>query len=256
MRTLTPTVHTSIHKHAQNHQRELRTLSKVPTNMHRLLTVSSILFSSAVHSFVPVSQGRFDLSSLSMVVDPISSFASLDTLAASFAGSITEVEVGAALVGAAAGAMSQLPRIQHLQGDLQAAHDMLNATETALSAKIVVLEDKLFAMDQEYEEQTARFKRQYDATQREEIEQLKDKLKTEMQYKLEIKLAEQQSQRLGEKVVEEHSRTGRQGELSNLRLKQERLATMNAELEDALQKSDTELQKIRGAVKRKRFLIF
>lgn len=191
-----------------------------------------------------------------MVLDPITAATSFDTLTATIAGSVTEIEVGAALVGAAAGALSQLPRVQALEHALADARAEVNATRAELAAKLVELDDKLFAMDQEYEEQTARFKRQYDATQKQEIAKLKEKLQTEMAYKLEIQLAERESERLGQQVEEEHNRVNRHEELTTLRLKQDRLATMNVELEEALKKSDSELKKIRGAMKRKRFLIF
>lgn len=168
------------------------------------------------------------------------------------------LEVGVALAGVAAGAASQIPRVQAVQKQLAAAQEQLNATETAMNEQIHVLEEKLFAMDQEFEGQTARFQRQYDQTQKKRLEEIRDKLKTEMQYKLEIQLAQEKSKRLMEAVTEEHSRTSKQEELSQLKLRSSHLEELNAELEATLKKTDEELQHLReqAAHKKGRFFFW
>jgi len=168
------------------------------------------------------------------------------------------LEVGVvALMGAAAGAASQLPRVYALQGELARVRRQLNETETGLVEKIHVLENKLFEMDAEFEEQTAKFQRQYDQTQKQRLADIKDKLKTEMQYKLEIQLAQQKSEQLMESVTLEHGRTGKQEELSQLKLRSIRLEDLNAELEATLKRTDEELQHLREmAAKKKNFLFW
>jgi prophage DNA circulation protein len=189
-------------------------------------------------------------SSLSMV-DPIS-FAANAALDIDLT-----LEMGVAVVSAAAGAMSQLPRIQSLEREVQAARNALTASEIELVDKIKVLEDKLFLMDQEFEEQTARFKRQYDRTLREQMETVKEKLKQEMQFKVEIELAKERSAKLMNQAVAESGRTSKQEELSQMKLKQLQMEDLNQKLEDALKSAETELVNMRGAKgSKKRFLIF
>lgn len=166
------------------------------------------------------------------------------------------MEIGVAMVSAAAGAFSQVPRIQALERELQTTKDALTVSEADLVEKIHVLEEKLFVMDQEFEEQTVRFQRQYDRTQREQIEGFKQKLKTEMQFKLEIQLAQERSAKLMEQAVSEHGRTTKQEELSQLKLKQARLADLNMQLEQTLETTEQELNKMRTQASTKRFRLW
>jgi hypothetical protein len=167
------------------------------------------------------------------------------------------LELGVAVVSAAAGAISQLPRIQSLERELQATKSALTLSEAELVEKITVLEDKLFAMDQEFEEQTARFKRQYDATLREQMEVTKEKLKREMQFKVEIELAKERSKKLMNQAVVENSRTSKQEELSQLKLKQLHVQELNQKLEEALQSAEMELDNVRQAkASQKKFLFW
>lgn len=186
-----------------------------------------------------------------MVVDPASFLAGVGELDVA-------LDVGVALMGAAVGAASQIPRVQALQKQLVSAQEQLNATEVVLNERVMVLEEKLFAMDKEFEEQTVRFQKQYDQSQKKRLEAIKEKLKTEMQYKLEIQLAQEKSQRLMADLTDEHSRTSRQEELSQLSLRSFQLEQLNAELESTLKKTDEELHHLREAVAQKkgRFLFW
>jgi hypothetical protein len=183
---------------------------------------------------------------LNMVVDPIMLGANtvLDMDIA--------LEVGVAVVSAAAGALSQVPRIQQLERELTSVKASLTSSESELVEKIRVLEDKLFVMDQEFEEQTVRFQRQYDRTQKQKMEEMKEKLKSEMAFKLEIQLAQERSSKLMEKADKESGRTSRQEELSQLKLKQIRLDDLNIKLEQALKDSDEELRRLRSESSRKK----
>lgn len=172
------------------------------------------------------------------MVDPLAFAAALDT--------DLGLEFGVAVVSAAAGVISQLPRIQSLERELQATKSALSASEADLVEKVQELEEKLFVMDQEFEEQTVRFQRQYDRTQKDQMEVLKEKLKTEMSFKLEIQLAQERSAKLMEQVANENGRTAKQEELLQMKLKQAQLADMNRKLEQALESTDAELQRMRS----------
>jgi hypothetical protein len=184
-----------------------------------------------------------------MAVDPAS-------IAALVGDADVALEVGVALVGAAAGAASQLPRVQALQEELAAVKLQLKETETELEDKIHVLEDKLFAMDEEFEVQTAKFQRQYDQTQKKRLEEIKDKLKKEMEYKLEIQIAQEKSNLLMDSVTVEHGRTGKQEELSQLKLRSSQLEDLNAQLEATLKETDQELQMMREQSSKKNKFLF
>jgi hypothetical protein len=187
---------------------------------------------------------------LRAVVDP----AVLPTAAAAVGGADLTVAMVAA-ASAAAGALSQLPRIRQLEAELEAARDELRGVQAEMEAKMAELEERLFRMDQEYEEQTARFKRQYDRSQVERVERLRDRMQREYRQKLDIKLEEQRSSRLlseGLKAVADQ--TERQAELSQLRLQQQRIRDANAKLEQALLESDRELERLRVEAKKRKLL--
>jgi hypothetical protein len=61
------------------------------------------------------------------------------------------LDLGIAAVSAAAGAVSQLPRIQELQRELEISRAALTESENEMVTKIHDLEEKLFQMDREYE---------------------------------------------------------------------------------------------------------
>jgi hypothetical protein len=166
------------------------------------------------------------------------------------------MEVGIAVASAAAGAMTQIPRIQQLERELQSTKALLTSSEADLVEKIRVLEDKLFIMDQEFEEQTVKFQRQYDQTQKEQMESFKEKLKAEMAFKLDIQIAQDRSKKLLQQADTEISRTSKQEELSQLKLQQIRLNELNSKLEQAIKDSDEELTRLRTQVARKKTFLF
>ena len=220
-----------------------------------LLPLSLLLWHHPVYGWAPVASSRGSIKRErqapppTFMMDPASVVAVVGDVDVA-------LEVGVALMGAAAGAASQLPRVYALQGELALVRRQLNETEAGLVEKIHVLENKLFEMDAEFEEQTAKFQRQYDQTQKQRLADIKDKLKTEMQYKLEIQLARQKSEKLMESVTLEHGRTGKQEELSQLKLRSIRLEDLNAELEATLKQTDKELQHLREVAAKKKSFLF
>jgi ABC-type multidrug transport system fused ATPase/permease subunit len=143
------------------------------------------------------------------------------------------VEVGVALVSAAAGAMSQAPKIQKLERELQTTRASLNQTEAEMVQKIHVLEEQLYAMDLEFEEQTAKFKKSYDLSQRQKMEEFKETLKKQFQFKLEIQLAQAKSDKLLNEILpNESSRIDKQEQLTQHKLKQGQLEDLNAQFRE------------------------
>jgi hypothetical protein len=61
------------------------------------------------------------------------------------------LDLGIAAVSAAAGAVSQLPKIQELQRELEISRAALTESENEMVSKIHDLEEKLFQMDREFE---------------------------------------------------------------------------------------------------------
>lgn len=163
------------------------------------------------------------------------------------------VDAGIAVVSAAAGAASQFPRIQELERQLKTARESLTASELELVAKITELEDKLFQMDQEYEQATTKFKKQYDLRMKDDLEKITEKMKVDFQYKLEIRLEEQKSKMLQDKLGLVNGLTGgRQEELVDLRIRNSRVQKANEELEQALEASRVELEKLQGGASQKK----
>jgi hypothetical protein len=166
--------------------------------------------------------------------------------------------IGIALVSAAAGAAAQVPKIQALEKELDTTRAALSASEEEMLDKMTKLEDQLFNMDEEFEMQTTKFQKQYDRQKQVELERITDKLKVDLQYKLEIKLQEERSKSLGQQLVELNGNgiSDKQGELSTLRLQQSQIAQANLKLEQALQESTKELDKMRSFQTKKFFGLF
>lgn len=154
--------------------------------------------------------------------------------------------VGVALASAAAGAATQMPRIQALEAELQSAKEALDATQQEMEAKLDELEDRLFSMDAEFEAQTARFQRKYDQEKKKELEKLTAKLKQDMEFSLQIRLEEEKSRLLTQqqaRMLQNDSETV--GQLSTLRLQQTSLLESNEQLESALDAAQAELENLR-----------
>lgn len=157
-----------------------------------------------------------------------------------------------AVASAAAGALSQLPRIQELEAQLVQVQSTLNATQTEMTTKVALLEDKLYTLDTEYEAQTTRFKKQYELKLRDDLARMTEKIKTDYEFKLAIKVEEQKGKLLDNQLDLVGGITGkRQAEMVELRLKQSRMEETNQQLEKALREADAELEALREAAAKK-----
>jgi hypothetical protein len=165
---------------------------------------------------------------------------------------IFPLDAGIAALSAAAGALSQVPKIQQLERELETTRSALTDSEQQLVSQIHELEEKLFTMDREFEGQTERFKRQYDLKMRDDLEMVTEKMKIDFSYKLEIRVEEQKSKMLQEKLLDVNNLTGnRQAELVALRLQRSRVESANENMEKALKRSSAELDKLREAASKK-----
>ena len=162
------------------------------------------------------------------------------------------MDMGIAVASAAAGAATQFPRIQQLERELTVAKTALSESEQQMVDKITELEERLFVMDKEFEEQTDRFKKKYDTRMRGELEKIKDKVITDYKYKLEIKLEEQKSKLLAERLDFVNTlSSGKVEQLVNLRIEKDSVNRANEELEKALAMSQAELDKMRQEATKK-----
>ena len=216
--------------------------------MHKLLATLVMLLGVS-EAFVPLKQQQHR--SYSQILPPLGVIV-MDPQV--LANTLSPVEMSSlvAVASAAAGAISQQPRIQHLQQELATARKALNETTVAMEDKMGALEEKLFVMDREYEAQTARFKRQYDVKAKEELERKADRIRQDFQFKLDLKLNEEKSAMLSEQLDKVNGGLNREGELSAMRIQKDRMEEANVKLEQALEESEKELQRMRGEYSKRR----
>lgn len=159
--------------------------------------------------------------------------------------------IGIAIVSAAAGAAAQVPRIQELESDLVEARSSLEQSKQQMVAKITELEEKLFQMDNAYEEQSAKFMKEYEERKNEEVAKMADKIRTDFQYKLEIEVEKEKSKLLSDRLAEVKLGGEQSAKLSEMKLKTEQLRSAKEKLEKALAKSESELNRIGETGKKK-----
>jgi hypothetical protein len=123
--------------------------------------------------------------------------------------------------------------------------------------KITELEDRLFTLDQEYEAQTDKFKKQYDQTMKIKLEENAQKAKQDFNFRLQIRLDEQKQEMLTDKFNFIQSLSGpKEEELVGLRLKQSRISDDNDKLGQALEDAKKELDELRVSSNKKGWWIF
>jgi len=159
--------------------------------------------------------------------------------------------IGIAVVSAAAGAAAQIPRIQELEGELVKARAALEKSKGEMVTKITELEDKLFQMDQAYEEQSAKFMKAYEQRKNEEVQKITEKIKTDFAYKLEIEVEKEKSRLLSQKLTDVKVSGDQTTKLAEMRIKMDMLESAKEKLEVALKKSETELKRLDKAGKAK-----
>ena len=118
--------------------------------------------------------------------------------------------------------------------------------------KVAQLEDQLFRMDQEFEAQSGKIQKRFDQKLRDELERVRKKVKEEYQFTLDIKVQEERSKMLAEKLDFVGSVNGDKDiELVELRLKQTQVQSTNRKLEEALETAKAELDRIQNLAQQK-----
>lgn len=180
------------------------------------------------------------------MVDPATWAAAITTGVGSFEPVAT---AGIALISAAAGAASTIPRIQALENELSVVKKALDASEAAYRQKLDELEENLFQLDKEYESQTASLKKEWDRQKVNELNALQKKLQEEMQFKLDMEVEKEKSKILTQTALQWNGYSTNKGtELTQMRIRQTQLEASKEELEKALHESLVELHRLNTAV--------
>jgi len=176
-------------------------------------------------------------------------------------------DVGVVVASAAAGALAQFPRIANLQEELEKTKMELKLESEKVGNKMEELESRMFQVDQEFEEQTARFKKKYDAQAKEQLDEKLQKIRMEYeenvqtrmkQYQLEKEIEMEQDKSL--RLVEALTGNGDiQAEVSDLRLQNAQIQELNEKLDATVARANEELERLRQESvdsQKKRFIFF
>ena len=150
--------------------------------------------------------------------------------------------IGFALISAAAGAASQVPKIQQLEGELTEARAALEQSKEEMKSRIAELEDKLFLMDKAYEDQSQKFIVDYEKKKNIEVAKVTDKMKADFKYKLDIEVEKQKAKLLMKKLSDVSDSADQTMKLAEMKLKMSQLEKSKAKLEKSLANSESELQ--------------
>jgi len=150
--------------------------------------------------------------------------------------------IGIAVISAVAGAASQTPRIQELEAELTEARAALEVSQLELVSRIAELEDKLFHMDKAYEDQSAKFMREYEQKKNSEVAKITEKMKQDFKYKLDIEVEKEKAKLLMKKYTSVSESADQTIKLAEMKLKMGQLEKNKAKLEKALAHSESELQ--------------
>ena len=171
-------------------------------------------------------------------------------------GEMTIMDLATYLASAAAGALSQFPRIAGLRGALSETRDELQEERAKVELQLEELQHKLATMDQELEQQSERFKQQYDAEMKIKLDQTVAKIQAdyeqsmqtrmeEFKYNLEQEIKTGKSDLMAESsgFVQEVNEKS-QKELALLQQQNERMRQLNAQLERAVQAANQEMVRL------------
>eukprot|EP00977_Amphora_coffeiformis_P005356 scaffold1143_cov177-Amphora_coffeaeformis.AAC.12 len=191
------------------------------------------------HARCDASSSSSSSSSLSMVVVPV-----VDP-------SLWADGTVAMVASFAAGVLTQVPRVQALERNV-------TATTAAAAAQMQEYQDKLYALDQEYEQGTQALKEQFEALRETQLRRQKRQLAQDFEYKLqaqvttlketyERQLKEQRSEWLAQQLEQLGDMTGadRQAELMTLRIQQEQWQERNQKLAVLLEESKQQIDELK-----------
>ena len=155
--------------------------------------------------------------------------------------------IGFAIISAAAGAASQVPKIQQLEGELTETRAALEQSKEDMKSRIAELEDKLFLMDKAYEDQSQKFIVEYEKRKDTEVAKVTEKMKADFKYKLDIEVEKQKAKLLMKKLSDASESSDQTIKLAEMKLKMSQLEKSKSKLEKALADSESELQLLNKA---------
>jgi len=123
-----------------------------------------------------------------------------------------------------------------------------------LSSKLTQYEEQMFELENEYEKETGKIKKNFQETLEEEKDKMRAKVRKELQFSMDIKMNKERSEMLQEKLefVKEVSYE-KNLELSNLRFEKFEMEQKQKNMVACLQESENEVEKLRSLKNRKGF---
>lgn len=123
-----------------------------------------------------------------------------------------------------------------------------------LSSKFTQYEEQMFELENEYEKETGKIKKNFQETLEEEKDKMRAKVRKELQFSMDIKMNKERSEMLQEKLefVKEVSYE-KNLELSNLRFKNFEMEQKQKNIGARLQESENEVEKLRSLKNRNGF---
>jgi len=156
-----------------------------------------------------------------------------------------------AVASFAAGILTQVPRIQAMEQNV-------TATTMAAAEQIQEYQDRLYALDQEYEQGTQALKEQFEELRETQLRKQKRQLVEDFEYKLKAQIAslkdtyerqlkEKRSEWLAQQLDQIGDLTGaeKQAELMNLRIQQQQLQERNQKLAQLLEESKEQVSELK-----------
>lgn len=145
----------------------------------------------------------------------------------------------------------QNDRVVELNTELDAEKQKLIVAIAENDENICQLENRLFVMDNEFEESTAELKRDFEVRILREIETRSDKLKQDLEFSYDIKMMREREQMLQEKlrfieIESSGSSLAKQEEASIAKLELAQNRQQIISLETSLNKSTSEVQELRS----------
>lgn len=221
-----------------------------PSVVDQLAQIDPSVIQSQVSSALPDLPQVMDSSGLMLQVEKISS-----VLANNVAIVNCGIGVGSFLLGSAVSGRGNAEIIEGLEKsiadkesimqDLQTKLGEAQKSEEDLNTKITQFEEQMFETENEYEMETGKMKKKFQADLEKEKDKVRTKIKKEMQFSMDIKMNKERSNMLQEKLefVKEIS-FEKNAELAELRFENAEMERQQRITNTSLQKSEEEVVKL------------
>lgn len=241
-------------------------------NHHVVVVACMMMLSCSVDAFMSIQSLPTQLKSVSgdkvalHMVDPL-------TVAAAGIDVDLGIALTSAAVGAWSGAISQVSKIDKIEREhLETSKLALLEKELEIIHKLNELKDKLYnTIDYEYDNSKSKFQNVYDRSNRDALEQKKDKIKLDLMTKYSIKLLfeplddkkssllkskyelvcineKEFKQEIDSSIVDDGHQSNIEVIVQDMNLKINLLEEVNHQLDDALKDADNELENMRNAM--------